>query len=219
MKSLTAALAAIILSSPHGAIAQVPSITRVIKVQAERVTYRGQEALRVSDAGDAGEDRMAVLAGPDFIDGEISLLVAGERGPRARPSDRGFVGIAFRIAATNDAFEGIYLRPENARADDQLRRNRTLQYHSPPEWTWQRLRAETPGVYETYVDMEPGAWTRLRVQVDGSRASVYVGDASQPSLVVTDLKRGPGAAGPVGLWVGPGTVAHFADVRVRPKTP
>lgn len=193
-----------------------PSTVQVSKVTAETVTYRGKPALKVSDAGEGGDNRMVVLAGPAFRNGEIRLKLVGERGPRASPTDRGFVGLAFRVAEDLETFEGVYLRPENARAEDQQRRNRTVQYHSPPDWTWSRLRTETPAKYETYVDLEPGAWTDLRLVVEDATARLFVNGAEQPSLIVNDLKRGPAAEGAVALWVGPGTVAHFADVEVSP---
>lgn len=215
----TVGLAVLIILTCRPALAQAPRIAAVRQVETMPVHHRGREALRVIEAGVSGEDRMAILAGPDFKDGEITLWLSGERGPRAGPTDRGFVGIAFRIGADAKTFEGVYLRPENARADDQLRRNRTVQYHSPPTWTWQRLRTETPALYETYADMEPGAWTKLRLVVRGDRAVVHVGEATQPTLIVNGLKRGPDASGPVGLWVGPGTVAHSAKVEVRPAHP
>jgi len=81
------------------------------------------------------------------------------------------------------------IRPTNGRADDQLRRNHSAQYISFPDYEWQRLRAEAPGQYESYVDLVPGEWTRVKVEVSGVKARLYVHDASQPSLIVNDLKR------------------------------
>lgn len=196
----------------------VPATVRANKVAVEAVRHLDRPALRVTDLGGGGDNRMVTLAGPAFRDGEVRLRLTGERGPNASPTDRGFVGVAFRVSDDLEGFEGVYLRPENARADDQLRRNRTVQYHSPPDWPWNRLRAETPAKYETYADVAPGAWTELRVVVKGAVAHVYVGGAEQPTLIVHDLKRGADASGAVALWVGPGTIAHFTDVEIRPAT-
>jgi hypothetical protein len=55
--------------------------------------------------------------------------------------------------------ESIYLRPTNGRADDQLRRNHSVQYDSVPDFPWFRLRKESPGVYESYTDLEAGEWS------------------------------------------------------------
>ena len=60
-----------------------------------------------------------------------------------------------------------------------------------------------------------GVWTRMRIVVSGETAMLHVGNADQPALVIRDLKRGE-AAGGIGLWVGPGTVGYFRNLRVRP---
>jgi len=110
--------------------------------------------------------------------------------------------------------EAVYLRPTNGRADDQLRRNHAVQYISHPDYPWERLRAEAPAKYETYVDLEPGRWTHVRIAVEGPKARLYVDRAEQPTMIVSDLKHGARAKGAVALWIGPGTLAHFGDVRV-----
>jgi hypothetical protein len=95
------------------------------------------------------------------------------------------------------------------------RRNHSTQYVSEPEWPWDRLRKESPGVYESYVDLEAGAWTRYKIVVKGARAELYVHDAAQPCLIVKDLKLGD-ATGAIALWVGPGTDAYFANLKITP---
>jgi len=75
------------------------------------------------------------------------------------------------------------------------------------------LRKEFPEKYESYVDLVPGKWTRVKIEVRGDKARLYVGGGQQPVLVVNDLKLGP-RQGQIALWVGPGTVAHFADLRI-----
>ena len=117
------------------------------------------------------------------------------------------------IVVIRSTFETIYLRPTNGRADDQLRRNHSVQYFAYPEYPWHRLRDETPGMYETYVDLVPGEWTRVKIEVSGEQARLYVHDAEQPVLVVNDLKLG-NSEGAIGLWIGPGTDAYFADLSV-----
>jgi hypothetical protein len=46
-------------------------------------------------------------------------------------------------------------------------------------------------------------------------AKVYVNRAEQPTLIVNDLKQ-PSSSGGIALWVGQGTIAHFADLAVTP---
>ena len=76
-------------------------------------------------------------------------------------------------------------------------------------------RRETPGQYESYVDLVPDEWTTMLVEVQGAGAKLYVAGASQPCLVVHDLKRGPDAHGSVGLYVDNGTNGHFRNLRIR----
>jgi hypothetical protein len=68
-------------------------------------------------------------------------------------------------------------------------------------------------VYESYVDLETGVWTHVKIDVTGIRARLYVKDALQPTLIVNDLKRGV-TRGAIGLWVGPGTEAYFRNLQV-----
>ena len=187
-------------------------------VKAEPVTYLGRSAMRVSDAGPQGLDdagRLAVVPGSSFQDGTIEVNLSGDTSPDAPPNFRGFVGIAFRITANRSHFECFYLRPKNGRAEDQLQRNHSVQYISIPGFGWQKLRSDTPGKYESYVDLIPGQWTQMKIQVAGSRARLYVNGAEQPALIVNDPKQSS-VNGAIALWVGPGTIAHFADLKVSP---
>ena len=186
------------------------------KVNAEAVTYGGKKVIRVTEPARApggSEDRLVFLEGVEFQDGVIEAEIAGAPGAGAVEGARGFVGIAFRAAADGSKFECIYLRPTNGRAEDQVRRNHSVQYISHPEFPWQRLRKEFPEKYETYVDLAPGEWTQVRVEAKGAKARLYVHGNPQPALLVDDLKMGA-AKGAVALWIGPGTVAHFANVRI-----
>ncbi len=187
------------------------------KVNVEQTTYKGKKAVRVIDAieekAEGNEDRLAVLTNTSFQDGTIEAEVSGEPGPGAFESARGFVGLAFRVASDVSGFECFYLRPTNGRADDQVRRNHSVQYISFPEFPWYRLRKESPEKYESYTDLVPGEWTKVRIEVKGKIARLFVNGGEQPALIVNDLKRGSGTAGPIGLWIGPGTIAHFTDLK------
>ena len=181
-------------------------------VTAEIVTYQGHPALRLVESDTEYEgDAIAVLRGSHFKDGVIETEIAGDRRPDAPGEMRGFVGIAFRVQPSK--FECFYLRPTNGRADDQLRRNHATQYISHPDYPWYRLREENPGVYESYTDLVPGEWTKIKIVVSGVRAQLYVNGAEQPCLIVNDLKLGE-SEGRVALWIGSGTVAHFSKVMV-----
>ena len=181
-------------------------------VRAEMAVYQGKQGLKMTEK-ETGPGGMAVLKGVEFGDGEIELEVSGAPLKNADALARGFIGIVFRMQTDGTHAENIYLRPVNGRAEDQLQRNHAVQYVSPPEWTWQRMRQETPGQYESYADMQAGVWTRMRIVVHGKEARLYVGGADQPCLIVKDLKLGESRGG-VALWIGPGTEGYFRNVRI-----
>jgi len=101
----------------------------------------------------------------------------------------------------------------SAAADEDLP-NHAAQYASHPDWPWFRLRKETPSRYESYVDLVPGEWTKIKIEVRGNQARLYVHGSEQPALIVNDVKSGAHAKGGVALWLEPGTVAHFRDLTV-----
>jgi 3-keto-disaccharide hydrolase len=189
---------------------------KLLNVKAETVTFKGRKALRVSDAAPAGagdEGRLVVLPKTDFQDGVIEVELAGEPGPGAPEGARGFVGIAFRVATDASRFECFYLRPTNGRAEDQIRRNHSVQYISIPGFPWPLLRKDFPEKYETYVDLLPGEWTKVKIEVRGDKARLYVNGVAQPTMLVNDLKQGQ-TKGSIALWIGTGTLAHFSNVRI-----
>lgn len=181
-------------------------------VLAERVNYQGRRALRLIEES-MGQGGIAVIPDSDFGDGVIETEVVGVLRPDAPPEMRGFVGVAFHVQSGGSQYEYFFVRPTNARADDQLRRNHSTQYAAHPDYPWFRLREESPGVYESYTDLVPGAWTQIKCVVAGARAQFYVNDAEQPCLIVNDLKLGVNT-GKIALWIGAGTEAHFSEVRV-----
>jgi hypothetical protein len=181
--------------------------------QAAVTPYHGRQALRlIEDPAHPGQ-LLAIVHSRPFHDGTIDIDLAGARSATAVESDRGFIGIAFRMQSDRAHYECIYIRPTNGRARDQLRRNHSTQYESLPDWSWSRLRKESPGVYESYADMAEGEWIHMKIVVHGTRAALYLGGAAQPCLLVNDLKLGD-AQGTIALWGGSGTVAYFANLNI-----
>jgi hypothetical protein len=223
------AVSVVLLTMIETASAQRPELSLALddaaQVQARNVSvqaveYRGSPALQVRRlvSGAAPDtDTFAFVPNFDFHNGTIEIEVAGTPLPDAPPGARGFVGVVFRVETTDGSFatEGIYVRPTNGRAEDQLRRNHSTQYFAYPGYDFARLRRDAPGQYESYVDLIPGEWTHVRIEVQDKTAKLFVGDASQPALIVNDLKHGPDAHGSVGLYVDNGTDGHFRNLRVR----
>ena len=205
-----------------------PAGLRLHNVAAEGVTHEGKKGVRVTNSAEAVArnarltpeqqaqfETLAIVEGTDFSNGVIEAEIAGIPAADAGPAARGFVGIAFRVKDPQN-YDAFYLRPTNGRADDQERRNHSAQYINHPAWPWFRLRKETPERYESYVDLVPGAWTKVKIEVRGDKARLFVHDQPQPTLIVNDVKSGAAGRGAVALWIGPGTVAHFRNLSVKP---
>ncbi len=187
-----------------------------INVGMQADLFKSKESVKVFDIvpDKDTELRIAKLIDTSFHNGTIEIEVAGEPLKNSFEGARGFVGIAFRIDKSNSNFECIYLRPTNGRAEDQIRRNHSVQYFSFPDFPWHKLRKDFPKKYETYVDLEVGQWTKIKIVVHGNTAKLFVHESPQPTLIVSDLKHGNNIAGGIGLWIGPGTEAHFRNLIV-----
>ena len=94
-----------------------------------------------------------------------------------------------------------------------MARNHSTQDSSYPDYEWLKLRTESPAKSESYVDLVPGEWARIRIEVSGLKMRLYVNGVAQPTLVVTDLKMGD-AQGGLALSIGVGTEAHFSNLRI-----
>jgi hypothetical protein len=209
---VTAGTILALLVVPFPSASQSLDKLQLHKIRAEAVEYRGSKAIHLTQApGAQGEDTLAIVTGSELQDGVIEVDLAGAPAPGAFGEARGFIGVAFRVQPNVAKYELLYLRPTNGRAEDQLRRNHSTQYVSFPDWPWQRTRKETPGLYESYTDLQPGAWTKMRIVLTGATARLYVNGAGQPCLVVNNLKLPP-AKGPIGLWTGPGTDGYFTNL-------
>jgi len=190
-------------------------IANRVYISAEKV--QGKEAVRItkdSTVKDADEPTFARIKNLNLKDGIIEVKVLSRLLPNASPSDRGFIGIAFRVNDDNSKFECIYIRPTNGRAEEQVRRNHSIQYFSFPDYKFFRLRKEAPEMYESYADMGLNEWIKIKITVKGEQAKLFLNDNKQPSLVVNDLKHGGQLSGAIGLFVDVGTEGYFSDLKI-----
>jgi hypothetical protein len=155
-------------------------------------------------------DGVAYLEGLEFANGAIEIDIKGKD-----VQQQSFVGVAFH-GLDEKTYDAIYFRPFNFKTEDQARRIRAVQYISHPTYTWNKLRAETPGKYEKPVipAPDPNDWFHARIVVASPKVSVFINDAKEPSLVVeqlSDRKKGL-----IGLWVGNTSGGDFANLKIVP---
>src|SRR5713226_7535022 len=187
------------------------------KVKTEAVKFLGRESVRITVEGD-DRDGLALLPGTDFQDGVIEADVALKVTVAPGVRYPGFVGIAFRVRQDASHFELFYVRPGNSDAPDQAMRNHAVQYISEPGFGWYRLRREWPWVYESHAELAMETWTKMRIEVAGRTAKLYLNGSAKPSLVVDGLK-GEDLHGAVGLWAFTNEETYFSNVRITPAVP
>ncbi len=127
------------------------------------------------------------------------------------PDDRTFIGIAFRIDPRNPKqHELVYFRPFNSGTERHMH---TVQYVATNTiYDWPYLREKFPGAYEAGADTANSVWFHARLEVAGTTVKVFVNDATEPNLVVKDLKLGD-RSGLVGFWGYPGAFANLKVTR------
>jgi len=186
-------------------------------VSSTQTKFQGKDAIKVvMDTGikTFDEPTFAKLTDKKFHDGTIEVNVFSKFLPGAPDWTRGFIGIAFRINDDNSKFECIYIRPDNGRVNDQVRRNHSTQYFSYPDHKFSDFRKTDPGKYESYADMGMNEWIKMKIIVKGDHAQLFINDSKQPCLIVNDLKYGVDMSGSIGLWVGNWTEGYFSDLKI-----
>ena len=176
-----------------------PSRWTIDAPRAEFVEHLGRRSLRLGGGS-------AFLKDVQFQDGTIEVDVSGP--------PNGFAFLMFRVTTPKD-HEDVYLRMGMSGTSD------ALQYMPMygGEGSWQLYHGAG---YNASVAFDPAVWTHLRVEVEGRRATVFVGDVAAPALVVAELKGvgGPGTIGVMaGSAVGNPTSTFFSNLRYTPRSP
>lgn len=174
--------------------------------------HKGKAALKVK-AIKNNKSAMVLLPVSDFAEGTIEFEMAANRAANSHPESRGFAGLAFHISKDTINYDVIYLRATNGRAEDQVRRNHTVQYMAQPDFDFQVLREKFPEKYETYVDMVPDEWIKLKIVVEGRITKLYVHEQEQPTLIVKDMLNKTTIGG-IALWVGGSTEAYYRNMKI-----
>lgn len=154
----------------------------------------------------------------DFENGTIEVKMYSQlQNPAPYPGIAGFIGLYFRIKEDDSAWESIYVRPKVGRVNNQMFRNHTVQYFSYPDFKFQTLRDKFPaGSYEGSAPVSLNEWIKMRIEVNGEMAEMFINDAKYSTFVV-DKMLGSNKKGFVGLYVDIGTIGYFKDLKVTKR--
>jgi hypothetical protein len=182
----------------------------------EEAEYNGRKCVRLTKEADG--EALALVKGTDFYDGiietEFALRTTTPPGVRMP----GFIGIAFRARPDASHYELFYVRPGNSRSNDQAMRNHSVQYSAFPDFGWYRLRREWPFTYEADADLPQQTWTKLKIEVAGRAAKLFLNGSDRPTLLVTGMK-GEDLHGAIALWGYAGEESYFSNLRITPAPP
>lgn len=154
---------------------------------AESVMWNGRRALRL--------DGLALI--PDLVAGDATIEVQiGAAGPC-------YPGIAFRASDPLN-YELAYAPPHSSGLWDAIQYDPV--FHGSNTW-----QVHNGLAYQQSAYVPTNQWFALRIDVEGRRAAVSVGD--QPPLIVPRLAH-ENNGGMIGLWSY--IPAYFSDLRVSP---
>ncbi len=198
----------------------------ISNVKAAVVDFAGEQVIKVERDLDklafdvnrleatVDEPTYVRLKGVDFQNGTIEVkMLAQIQNPSPFAGSQGFIGVAYRIAENDKAFECIYLRPRVGRSDNQVARNRTVQYFAYPDHKFDTLRKTAPGRYETTAPVDTNEWITMRIEVKGEKASMFINDAKYSTFVV-DKMLSKSKHGSIALYVDIGTTGYFKDLKI-----
>ena len=165
------------------------------------------------------EPHYAKLVGlDDFENGTIEIKMYSQiQNPSPFAAAAGFIGVFFRVAENDAAFESIYLRPKVGRVTNQMYRNHAVQYFSYPHAKFATLRTNyPPGSYEGSAPVALKEWITMRIEVNGETAEMFINNAKYSTFIV-DKMLGKNKKGGVGLFVDIATIGYFKDLKVTQR--
>lgn len=178
----------------------------VIPFDSERWVISGNGVKREEHLGRRslflGGGAFAHLKDVEFEDGTIEFDVAASQ-PRA------FLGVAFRYLSREE-HEMFYLRPQKSGLPDATQYTPAFNAAHP----WQLYSGEG---FTAAAEIPRGKWLHVKIEITGLTGRVHLDHASEPVLIIKDLKRGYGK-GSVGLW-GSALGGHFADFKFTAAKP
>lgn len=150
----------------------------------------------------------------NFENGTIEVKMYSQlQHPAPYTGIAGFIGVYFRIAQNDSAFESIYVRPKVGRVNNQLFRNHAVQYFSYPLYKFDTLRKIAPFRYEGSAPVALNEWITMRIEVNGETAEMFINNMKYSTFIV-DKMLGNITKGGIGLYVDIGTIGYFRDLKV-----
>lgn len=158
-----------------------------------------------------------LLGMDDFENGTIEVMMYSKlQNPAPYSGIAGFIGMFFRVPENDSSFESIYVRPKVGRINNQLFRNHTVQYISYPHYKFDTLRKIAPFRYEGSAPVALNEWIKMRIEVNGETAEMFINDAKYSTFVVDKL-LGVKRKGGIGLYVDIGTIGYFKNLKVTKR--
>ncbi len=153
-------------------------------------------------------DGLAILKNVSFETGIIDLEIKGEN-----VQGKSFVGIAFNVQ-NDSTYEAIYFRPFNFLAEEQIRREHSMQYLAHPKNTWFYLRENFEGQYEAEFPRQPNPddWFKVQVKVDDSSVQVWDPESNTELLKVGRLDQSK--SDKIALWMGFDSKGSFRNLKI-----
>ena len=153
----------------------------------------------------------------DFENGTIEVKLYSQiQNPKPYSGVAGFIGIVFHATSDDSAYESIYIRPKVGRINNQLFRNHSVQYIAYPDLKFDTLRKIAPFRYEGSAPVALNEWIKMRIEVNGETAEMFINDFKYSEFVVDKL-LGKNKKGGIGLYVDIGTIGYFKDFKVIRK--
>lgn len=140
------------------------------------------------------------VKGSKLRDGTIDVDVATKAGAL-------FTGIAFRIESDAN-LEIVYLRPGLTDTIEAMQYTPRLNGDA----IWQLLNSNHE---KTSAHFPKDQWFHVRLVVSGRTCTVFMNDSHDPTMTVTNLRRGD-TEGAIGLW-GLGGGAYFSNLSYIPS--
>jgi hypothetical protein len=216
MKKISLAAIGIVICLTHSTFAQSTTVIDLHKVVGNKgVDVFNRELSLINEGSYAGikltkaeGEGVAWIKGVEFSSGIIEFDVRGEN-----VKQHSFVGMAFH-GKDNNTFDAIYLRPFQFKEQEQVLRNRSIQYIALPEFTWRVLREKSPGKYEGSIEPspDPDAWVHIRLVIEDSTVSTYINGNKKPSLVVEKVNQIK--SGSLGFYVADTSGGDFANLTI-----